>query len=44
MTAAVGYPTLRLVRVRIKNVELGNLPPGKVRTLTPEDIKILKAP
>ena len=44
MTAAVGYPTLRLVRVRIKNVKLGDLPPGGVRELTPEEIKILKAP
>jgi 23S rRNA pseudouridine2457 synthase len=44
MTAAVGYPTLRLVRVRIKNIELRDLPPGKVRELTPEEIKILKTP
>ncbi len=44
MTAAIGYPTLRLVRIRIKNIELGNLPPGQVRKLTPEEIKILKAP
>ncbi|HSP87114.1 MAG TPA: pseudouridine synthase [Ignavibacteriaceae bacterium] len=42
MTAAIGYPTLRLVRVRIKNILLDNLPPGKVRELTPEEIKILK--
>jgi 23S rRNA pseudouridine2457 synthase len=28
MTAAVGFPTLRLVRVRIGGVELGALPPG----------------
>jgi 23S rRNA pseudouridine2457 synthase len=44
MTAAVGFPTLRLVRVRIKNVELGNLSPGNVRELSPEEIKILKMP
>ena len=30
MTAAVGFPTLRLVRVRIGNVKLGNLKQGKV--------------
>ncbi len=30
MTAAVGFPTLRLVRVRIGELELGNLPIGKV--------------
>lgn len=44
MTAAVGYPTLRLVRVRIKNIELGNLSPGQVRELTPGEIEILKSP
>lgn len=30
MSAAVGFPTLRLVRVRIGHITLGNLPPGKV--------------
>lgn len=44
MTAAVGYPTLRLLRVRIKNIKINNLTPGKVRELSPEEIKILKAP
>lgn len=33
MTAAVGHPTLRLVRVRIGAFELGDLPPGKFREL-----------
>ncbi|RZK23254.1 MAG: pseudouridine synthase, partial [Hymenobacter sp.] len=31
MTAAVGFPTLRLVRVRIGHHALGDLPPGGVR-------------
>lgn len=31
MTAAVGFPTLRLVRVRIGNVLLDNLKPGEVK-------------
>lgn len=30
MTAAVGFPTLRLVRVRIGDIELGQLRPGEV--------------
>ncbi len=30
MTAAVGFPTLRLVRVRVGNIRLGNLEPGEV--------------
>jgi len=31
MTSAVGFPTLRLVRVRIGNVHLGTLQPGEVQ-------------
>lgn len=34
MTAAVGHPTLRLVRVRIGGFELGGLEPGSWRALT----------
>lgn len=30
MTAAVGFPTLRLVRIRIGNITLGALQPGEV--------------
>lgn len=30
MTAAVGFPTLRLVRVRIDNIKIDNLQPGEV--------------
>ena len=38
MTAAVGHPTLRLVRVAIGPVLLGDLPPGKWRDLTSREI------
>ncbi|MCF0224192.1 MAG: pseudouridine synthase [Fibrobacter sp.] len=31
MTAAVGFPTLRLVRIKIGNIPLGDLQPGKWR-------------
>ena len=34
LTAAIGHPTLRLVRVRIGNFSLGDLAPGKWRELT----------
>jgi 23S rRNA pseudouridine2457 synthase len=37
MTAAVGHPTLRLLRVRIGNFWLGDLPPGRWRILTAEE-------
>jgi len=41
MTAAIGHPTLRLVRVRIGNFPLGPLPPGEWRELTAEEIKLV---
>ena len=34
MTAAVGLPTLRLVRIRVGEVELGTLEPGEWRSVT----------
>ena len=37
MTAAIGHPTLRLVRVRIGNFRLGDLPPGQWRVLSPAE-------
>ncbi|MBF2053103.1 MAG: pseudouridine synthase [Candidatus Sericytochromatia bacterium] len=37
MTAAVGFPTLRLVRWRIQELVLGALQPGMVRELTSDE-------
>lgn len=37
MTAAVGHPTLRLLRVRIGGFWLGQLLPGQWRELTPDE-------
>ena len=34
MTAAIGHPTLRLIRVRIGNFRLGSLPTGRWRILS----------
>jgi 23S rRNA pseudouridine2457 synthase len=42
MTAAVGFPTLRLVRIAIGPLNLGNLKPGEWRYLTISEIKQLK--
>lgn len=39
MTAAVGFPTLRLVRVAIGNVTLGNLQPGEWADLSAKELK-----
>ncbi|SCY65973.1 pseudouridine synthase [Flavobacterium caeni] len=38
MTSAVGFPTLRLVRVRIGNIHLDNLQSGEVREVTMLDV------
>ncbi len=37
MTAAVGFPTLRLVRVAIAHLRLDGLMPGQWRELTPDE-------
>jgi 23S rRNA pseudouridine2457 synthase len=37
MTAAVGHPTLRLIRVRVGDFLLGELPAGKWRALTVDE-------
>ncbi|MCA9793830.1 MAG: pseudouridine synthase [Candidatus Eremiobacteraeota bacterium] len=39
MTAAVGHPTLRLVRVKVGSVELGRLAPGQYRELTAHEME-----
>ena len=42
MTANVGFPTLRLIRNKIKDIEIGDLEPGKYRNLTEQEIVYLK--
>ena len=44
MTAGIWHPTLRLIRVRIKNILLGNMKPGEVRLLNSTEVKELKGP
>ena len=43
MTAAVGFPTLRIFRTHIGNLSLGGLQPGQHRSLTPQEISSLRA-
>ena len=43
MTAAVGFPTLRLVRTRIGFLSLDGLQPGESRRLTRDEIRRLKS-
>jgi 23S rRNA pseudouridine2457 synthase len=38
MTAAVGFPTLRLIRYRIENCTIDELAPGEIRTLTKKEM------
>jgi 23S rRNA pseudouridine2457 synthase len=42
MTAAVGHPTLRLIRVAIGPISLGSLTPGQWRDLTKEELNALR--
>lgn len=42
MTAAVGLPTLRLVRIAIGPIALGELRPGEWRYLTGEEVNLLR--
>ena len=42
MTATVGYPTLRLVRIAIGSLRLDALAPGEWRDLTPAELASLK--
>jgi 23S rRNA pseudouridine2457 synthase len=41
MTAAVGYPTLRLIRTQIGPITLGDLQPGQWRELAPDELAAL---
>lgn len=41
MTAAVGFPTLRLVRIKIGPLSLEGLHPGESRPVTQEELKCL---
>lgn len=38
MTAAIGHPTLRLIRKKIGNLNLGSLAPGEFREITKSEI------
>lgn len=43
MTAAVGHPTLRLLRIKIGDFELGSLASGAWRELTPAERRLIFA-
>jgi len=44
MTAQVGHPTLRVIRVAIGSIQLGALAPGEWRMLSPAEIQQLRGP
>jgi len=41
MTAAIGHPTLRLIRVQIGHFPLGDLAPGKWKLMSPQERGLL---
>ena len=41
MTAAIGHPTLRLIRVKIGNLELGGLAPGNWKEFNPAERRLV---
>ncbi len=41
MTAVIGHPTLRLIRVQIEDFELGDLPAGHWKLLSREDRRLV---
>lgn len=43
MTAALGYTVVHLQRIRIMNIHLGDLPHGKWRNLTEQELDDLFA-
>jgi 23S rRNA pseudouridine2457 synthase len=43
MTAAIGYPTLRLVRVQIGRFSLGDLAAGQWRPVTAQERELIFA-
>ncbi len=43
MFEAVGHPVRRLIRVRFGVIELGDLPPGAIRPLEPDEIERLRS-
>ncbi len=42
VAARLGHPVVRLIRVRIGPVRLGDLPPGRWRHLTPAEVRALR--
>jgi len=42
MCEQVGHPVLKLKRVRINGIEIGNLATGEIRYLTPDEVKKIK--
>lgn len=43
MTAAVGFPTLRLIRAAIGSLQIGQLRPGQYRNLSPAEVQKLRS-
>jgi 23S rRNA pseudouridine2605 synthase len=42
MLERVGHPVMRLLRVRINGLEMGELSPGACRRMSPEELEKIK--
>ncbi|NWF97597.1 MAG: rRNA pseudouridine synthase [Nitrospirae bacterium] len=43
MFERIGYPVIKLIRIRINGIRLGNMKPGEYRFLNPEEVNKLKS-
>jgi 16S rRNA U516 pseudouridylate synthase RsuA-like enzyme len=42
MCEQVGHPVLKLKRIKINGIDIGNLRSGELRYLTPDEVKKIK--
>ncbi|MGC2063258.1 MAG: pseudouridine synthase [Thermodesulfovibrionales bacterium] len=43
MLEKVGHPVIRLMRIRINGIEMGDVKPGMIRRMLPEEIEMLRS-
>lgn len=43
MMEKVGHPVIRLMRIRINGIEMGDVKPGMIRRMLPEEIEMLRS-
>jgi len=43
MMEKVGHPVIRLMRIRINGIEMGDVKPGMIRRMLPEEVELLRS-